>query len=73
MIIEHVHVSGPPIYLHVPPGHAKDWAKHCGKYDACGHRVLFVQEAWYNDVYVPAWREKHGGGKGHGKGKGKKH
>jgi hypothetical protein len=75
VIIEHVHVGGPPIYLHVPPGHAKHWAKHCHEYDACGHRVYFVQDAWYDDVYVPAYRERHGGkpGKGHGKGPKKGH
>jgi hypothetical protein len=50
-----------PIYLHVPPGHAKNWAKHCGKYNACGQRVYFVQDNWYNNVYVPAYRQ-HGGG-----------
>jgi hypothetical protein len=62
-----------PIYLHVPPGHAKDWRKHCGKYNACGQPVYFVQENWYNNVYVPRYRassdhqgERHG--KGHGKG-----
>jgi hypothetical protein len=73
IIEQHVHV-GPPIYLHVPPGHAKNWSKHCRQYDACGHRVYFVQDEWYDDVYVPAWREKHGGkkaGAGHGPGKGK--
>jgi hypothetical protein len=63
-----------PIYLHVPPGHAKDWAKHCGKYNACGERVYFVQENWYNNVYVPQYQKKHGkpnksahSGKGHDK------
>jgi hypothetical protein len=54
-----------PIYMHVPPGHAKDWRKHCARYDACGRPVYFVQEDWY---------ERHYGGgpsnKGHGKGKG---
>jgi hypothetical protein len=62
-----------PIYLHVPPGHAKNWRKHCGKYHACGQPVYFVQENWYNNVYVPQYRassnhqgERHG--KGHGKG-----
>ena len=49
---------GRPLYLHVPPGHAKDWRKHCGKYDACGQPVYFVQESWYNDVYVPGYRER---------------
>jgi hypothetical protein len=71
VIIERVHVAEPPLYLHVPPGHAKDWAKHCRHYDACGYRVYFVEDKWYDDVYVPAYRERHGGG--HGKGKKKGH
>jgi uncharacterized protein YcfJ len=41
-----------PIYLHVPPGHAKNWRKHCAHYNACGQPVYFVQDSWYNDVYV---------------------
>jgi hypothetical protein len=62
-----------PIYLHVAPGHAKNWRKHCAKYNACGQPVYFVQESWYNDVYVPRYRassESQGKrqGKGHGKG-----
>jgi hypothetical protein len=36
-----------PIYLHVPPGHAKHWKKHCKKYDACGQPVYFVKSAEY--------------------------
>lgn len=44
-----------PIYLHVPPGHAKNWSKHCYRYEACGQPVYFVQERWYNDVYVPRY------------------
>lgn len=51
-----------PIYMHVPPGHAMHWDKHCHKYDACGRRVYFVQDSWYNDVYVPEHRRRHGGG-----------
>ncbi len=46
-----------PIYLHVPPGHAKNWRKHCGKYNACGQPVYFVQENWYNNVYVAHYRD----------------
>ncbi|HSD60975.1 MAG TPA: hypothetical protein VLC55_08985 [Burkholderiales bacterium] len=64
-----------PIYLHVPPGHAKHWSKHCRKYNACGRPVYFVQDHWYNEVYVPQYRERHGKGhkKNHGnKGKGYK-
>jgi hypothetical protein len=63
-----------PVYLHVPPGHARDWAKHCHKYNACGERVFFVQSHWYDGVFVPKYRERHGKpGKGPhpGKGKGK--
>jgi hypothetical protein len=63
-----------PIYLHVPPGHAKNWSKHCQKYDACARPVYFVQEDWYNNVYVPEYRKQHPGnsqGKGKGKGNGK--
>ena len=60
-----------PIYLHVPPGHAKDWRKHCRKYNACGQPVYFVQEDWYNDVYVPRHHDdqhKKKKGKGHKEG-----
>lgn len=45
-----------PIYLRVPPGHAKDWGKHCRRYNACGQPVYFVQDGWYNNVYAPAYR-----------------
>jgi hypothetical protein len=66
-----------PIYLHVPPGHAKDWRKHCGRYNACGQPVYFVQEGWYNNVYVPRYQPYYGYGQGgqpgKGHGKGKKH
>ncbi len=69
-----VGVVSEPIYLHVPPGHAKHWSKHCGKYNACGQQVYFVQDRWYNQEYVPRYREMHSGGNGHKKnGKGKGH
>jgi hypothetical protein len=38
-----VFVQQQPMYLHVPPGHAKKWSKHCGKYNACGQPVYFVK------------------------------
>jgi len=38
-----------PIYLHVPPGHAKHWSKHCQQYNACGVPVYFVK----SDEYEP--------------------
>ena len=24
-----------PVYMHIPPGHEKNWSKHCGQYGAC--------------------------------------
>jgi hypothetical protein len=68
-----VAVSAPPpepLYLHVPPGHEKHWARHCREYDACGRPVYFVSQRWYQDVYVPRhdWRRDergHGSERGH--------
>jgi hypothetical protein len=48
-----------PLYLRVPPGHQKKWSKHCGQYNACGRPVYFVKDKWYNNVYVPHYRERH--------------
>lgn len=48
-----------PIYLRVPPGHAKHWSKHCGRYNACGERVYFVQDDWYTREYAPLYQERH--------------
>lgn len=48
-----------PVYLHVPPGHAKNWRKHCRQYNACGERVYFVQDNWYSDEYVPHYQKRH--------------
>ncbi len=52
-------MNRPPIYLHVPPGHARNWRKHCRQYDACGERVYFVQNDWYSREYVPRYQEHH--------------
>lgn len=57
--IHRVPVDRPPIYLRVPPGHATNWKKHCHKYNACGERVYFVQDNWYNREYVPRYQEQH--------------
>ena len=82
-------VVGQSIYLHVPPGHEKHWAKHCRKYNACAQPVYFVQDNWYREVYAPRYGarredrdDRQGGDRGdrgdrggeeHGKGKGKGH
>ena len=54
-------VAVQPIYLHVPPGHARDWGKHCRHYDACGVPVYFVK----SKEYEPR-KQKHKGGHKHG-------
>ncbi len=48
-----------PLYLRVPPGHAKNWRRYCARYNACGRPVYFVQDRWYNNVYVPHYRREH--------------
>lgn len=49
-----------PVYLWVPPGHQRNWSKHCRQYGACGRPVYFVQDNWYREHVVvhrePAWR-----------------
>lgn len=64
MVIERSVIPASPIYLRVPPGHAKHWAKHCGDYHACGRPVYFVRDSWYSHKYVPYYRERHGGPRG---------
>jgi hypothetical protein len=64
---------GGPVYLHVPPGHEKHWAKHCAEYQACGRPVYFVRDDWYNNQYGPRHGHGHGddgdeGEHGHGHG-----
>ena len=36
-------VPAPPVYMYVPPGHAKHWSKHCARYGACGQNVYFLR------------------------------
>lgn len=75
-----VHVE--PVYMRVPPGHQKHWAKHCARYNACGVPVYFVREDWYQERYEQRRGDDrrdddndrgkgHGKSKGHGKGHGK--
>jgi hypothetical protein len=59
--------------MRVPPGHARNWKKHCGAYSACGQPVYFVHNDWYNDVYAPHYREQHGRGNDHDNGKSNGH
>jgi hypothetical protein len=58
-----------PVYLHVPPGHAKNWSKHCDKYNACGRKVYFVKSQEYEPEYQREHSHDldHGGDNDHGK------
>lgn len=56
VIIHRTHRHLSPVYLHVPPGHARHWDKHCRKYGACETPVYFVRSTEYRDFrpsYIP--------------------
>ena len=57
--IEQAPANRPPVYLRVPPGQTKNWRKHCREYNACGERVFFVKDNWYNRDYAPRYQELH--------------
>lgn len=57
-IIQRPVIVRDPIYMRVPPGHRNNWAKHCHKYDACGERVYFVKDSWYEREYVPDYQKQ---------------
>ena len=61
---QRVVVAPQPVYLYVPPGHQKNWGKHCGKYNACAQPVYFVQESWVRDRYDEQQRGGHPGNSG---------
>lgn len=77
VIVPEPHRHYEPLYLHVPPGHAKNWRKHCSHYNACGRPVYFVRSAEYDPGYRPErYRGDDDRGRGdhdHGKGKSKNH
>ncbi len=51
VMVQRVYGPPPPVYLRVPPGHYRHWARHCGRYGACGRPVYFVREDWYARHY----------------------
>jgi hypothetical protein len=58
-VIERVYIDREPIYMRVPPSHARNWRNYCHQYGACGERVYFVQNSWYNNEYAPRYQEQH--------------
>lgn len=70
----HVVQRPEPVYMWVPPGHRKNWKKHCRDYNACGVPVYFVKDQWYEQRVKGHGRDDdRGPGKDHGKGHGKGH
>lgn len=78
-----------PIYMRVPPGHSKNWARYCGQYNACGQPVYFVRDDGpkkgkgprghgHDHGHDDHWDDHghdhgHGGHPGKGHGKGRGH
>lgn len=59
-VLVHRHVDVyEPIYMRVPPGHAKRWSQYCGRYNACDYPVYFVQDSWYHNDFAPHYRAYH--------------
>jgi hypothetical protein len=74
VVVDRRYEHEPPIYLHVPPGHARHWDKHCHDYHSCGRPVYFVRSQEYEPTYVevhdherarPHHRRDHGHGPKH--------
>lgn len=61
VIVERMRVRQDAVYLHVRPGHARNWKRHCHQYNACGQRVYFVNDNWYETVYVDHHRQRRAG------------
>lgn len=56
-----IDVQQQPLYLHVPPGHAKKWSKHCARYNACGQPVYFVRVQGDEDYERGKYKDQHQG------------
>ncbi|QZA77795.1 hypothetical protein K4H28_16255 [Deefgea tanakiae] len=69
IIVHQSRYSYPPLYLRVPPGHTKQWSRHCAAYGACGRPVYFVKDSWYREAYRDRYyRNDYDRGRGHGHG-----
>jgi hypothetical protein len=67
VVVEPAAAGVEPLYLHVPPGHAKNWRKHCHEYHACNRPVYFVRSAEYEPGFDrERWEREHGHDHDHG-------
>ena len=69
VVVERRYVHAAPIYLHVPPGHAMHWEKHCQAYHACGRPVYFVRSEEYEPEYQRRHKHDHDRDDDHGHGR----
>jgi len=60
MAIQPVPMGVAPLYLYVPPYQYASWGSYCGMYNACNRPVYFVNQSWYQRVYVPHYRSHRG-------------
>jgi hypothetical protein len=63
-------VAVQPVYMWVPPGHRKNWRKHCRAYNACGQQVYFVRDDWYHQHVMRPQENRYDDERGHGHGRG---
>ncbi len=68
LIIDSRQRPAPPVYLHVPPGHARNWRKHCHAYNACNRPVYFVRSEEYSSGDEHRDRADHHEHEDHGRG-----
>jgi hypothetical protein len=59
LVIERTRFYEPPVYLHVPPGHARKWEKHCYRYGACARPVYFVRSDEYSGAYYRRYEPRY--------------
>ena len=59
VLVERRYSNLAPVYLRVPPEHARNWRRYCDRYNACTRPVYFVRDDWYRNVYAPRYREMH--------------
>lgn len=57
-----VAVARAPIYLYVPTAHSANWARHCGRYQACSQPVVFVQDGWVREQHAAYHKDRDGDG-----------
>lgn len=63
IVIAPAPMAPPPVYMWVPPGHARHWRQHCARYGACGRPVYFLRNPpphWHREPprQDHHWREE---------------